>query len=542
MRETIADVISVPIGALDSLGALVRRSLIAQLAAIAAIAVVVVGLLVVALPPNSLRSTARFDPTAPSALATDLSGEYPLDKPVTIPFNKPMDAASVAASLKLDPASSVALAWDEAGEILSLSPQSFWSPSTTYAIDISPEARDRNGLPLGQGVHMSFVTSSLTSGVISATEAVGKELSPTTSFQITFTRPVKLATVVARFGIGPVVAGALTGDDPTDAASQVFTFTPNAPLSPGTEYTVTFLNDLARDAAGMNMLPVDSFRGTTVSGPAVVRFRPRNKATSVAPDQTVSVRFTTAMDTAATEAAFGLEVNGTAVTGKMSWVEHNTVLVFDPIKNFPFGATVTARVTDAAMAAGGMKLGTSASAIFHVIKPTNRKVPTGGGVPIAQSPWSSMEQYALRLINCTRTGGWVVVGGSCSSYGHHTMPRQSPLVYDRNIAAKVARPWAKWLADRGLFAHNADYPRLTIVEAVHRRFERAGYTSAHFGENLGSKPATPAGQVGEEIYYQNESPCRCEHYLNIMWPNFRRVGVGIWISKGRTRLVESFYG
>ena len=534
MRETIADVISVPVRALASLGALIRRSAIAQIAAVAAVAVVVVGLVVVALPANSVHHAAKFDPTAPSALATDLAGEYPLDKPVTIPFNKPMDAASVAASLSVNPASPFAMAWDEAGEILSLSPQRFWAPSATYTIEIGADAHDRQGLPLGQAVHVSFATASLTSGSISATEMVGKLLSPTTSFQITFTRPVKLATVVARFAIAPVVQGTLTGDDPTDAASQVFTFTPNEPLRAGTEYTASFQSTNAMDSMGLAITAVAPLKGVTVIGPAVLRFRPRDRATAVSPSQIISVRFTMAMDPVTTQAAFSIKVNGRKVAGKMYWSEHNTVLAMKPSKAFPVGATVVATVAGSAAAANGMKMARSASATFHVIKPTKRKIPTGGGKSVGESPWSSTEHYVLRLINCTRTGGWVVSGGSCSSYGHNTLPRQSALVYDSGIAAKVARPFAKLMAERNVLNHYAD-------GSPHYRMSRAGYTSTTTGENIGAPRSLTAGIVSEHMFFQNEYPCRCHHYLNIMYPRFHRVGVGVWVYRGRIRMVADFY-
>jgi hypothetical protein len=194
-----------------------------------------------------------------------------------------------------------------------------------------------------------------------------------------------------------------------------------------------------------------------------------------------------------------------------------------------------AAVANTALGANGMKIQKASSSTFKVVKPVFRPIPGGkGGVVIGSSPWKNAEYYALSLINCTRTGGWVISSGACSSYGHHTMPAQRKLVMDAAIAASVARPYAKFLADRNLFSHTSD-------GSVRSRFKRAGYMSGTYGENLGTKSASNSGQVAEEIYYQNESPCKCEHYLNIMHPGFGRVGIGIWITNGRTRLVESFY-
>ena len=39
------------------------------------------------------------------------------------------------------------------------------------------------------------------------------------------------------------------------------------------------------------------------------------------------------------------------------------------------------------------------------------------GVSAATPPWYAVETYYLRLLNCTRTGGWVLKDGSCKGYG-----------------------------------------------------------------------------------------------------------------------------
>jgi uncharacterized protein YkwD len=47
--------------------------------------------------------------------------------------------------------------------------------------------------------------------------------------------------------------------------------------------------------------------------------------------------------------------------------------------------------------------------------------------------------------------------------------------------------------------------------------------------------------VAVEIFFQNESWCRCAHYKNIMDSYFHRAGVGVWVSGGHTRVVIDFY-
>jgi hypothetical protein len=514
----------------------VSRSGLAQVVSVGVVALLIVGGLLFAFPGKSSAYPApQFDPRTPTAVPADMASDMPLSEPVQIQFSKAMDGASVASNINLQPAELFDLKWDASGRILTLLPRPFWSADTYYTVRIGSGARDRNGLPLGEEVRTDFLTGPYTSGAITATEMVGKEISPTTSFQISFTRAVKLETVISRFGITPVVQGTIEGDDPTDTASQVFTFKPSEALDTGMSYTASFFDTLAVDASGVPVRSVTSLTASTVSGPAVVRFRPRNKSTDAPLDKPVSVRFTTAMDTASTAAAFSVTVNGKAVEGKIEWAERNTVLVFTPKSTFPFGAKVVAKVGDTALGANGMKIQSAATASFKVVKPIVRPIVGGkGAVVIGTSPWKTAEYYTLSLINCTRTGGWVISSGACSSYTHHTMPKQPALKMDAGIAAKVARPFAKLMAEHNVLNHYYD-------GSPHYRFQRAGYMSGSWGENIGAPRSLTGGLVYEEMYFQNEYPCKCEHYYNIMSPYFDRVGVGIWVYSGRIRMASDFY-
>ena len=66
-----------------------------------------------------------------------------------------------------------------------------------------------------------------------------------------------------------------------------------------------------------------------------------------------------------------------------------------------------------------------------------------------------VERYALKLINCTRTGGWVKTDGSCPAYGSgkHSKYRE-PLKFHPGIADAVAFPWAKKIARAGYCGHS----------------------------------------------------------------------------------------
>jgi hypothetical protein len=176
------------------------------------------------------------------------------------------------------------------------------------------------------------------------------------------------------------------------------------------------------------------------------------------------------------------------------------------------------------------------------VKPTVRIIGWQGGVASKTAPWHPAELYYLGLMNCTRTGGWVLRSGACSSVAHHVMPAQDPLAFDSGIASRVARPYSKVQADRRVLTHYLD------GTTPHSRMCAAGYCGASWGENLASPPsAGKSGMIDAEVFFQNEYRCqhsRCEfaHYYNIMNHYFHRAGVGVWVSSGRVRLTIEFYG
>jgi hypothetical protein len=538
MRRLAAAVLALPVLAFVYLSTFVRRSVLAQAVMLAMAISLVVGGLLVGLPAKGLSGEER-GPLNPVALKNAVTGDLPLDEPFKIQFSKPMDQGSVAQGLTIEPNIAAGLSWDPTGQVLSITPEPHWTAYTYYRVTIADWVLDQDGLTLGDPETAVFVTGALTNGTIDATVRVGDEVAPTTSFQITFNRPVKLATVNARFAIDPTVPGLITGDDPKDEASQVFTYTPTKPLATSKKYIVRFMGTLATDSAGIDILPVEPLVVKTVAAPIVVRFRPKDRTVTYDPGQLLSVRFTMPMDRATTEAAFSATVKGKLITGKMYWAENDTVLCLLPAKKLSVGAKVTLKVSLLARSADGIPIKAAKTGVFTVAKPTSYRVATGGG-PIANSPWGASERYYMRLMNCTRTGGWVTRSGECSSASRHTLPAQLPLKLDSGISSRVSRPYAKFMADHSFLLHRDPYYGSTPQS----RMVAGGYTNYAWGENIAS-PSTSgnAGMIDVEIFFQNEYPCRCEHYANIMHPMFDRAGVGVWVGQktGKVRVVINFY-
>jgi uncharacterized protein YkwD len=143
-----------------------------------------------------------------------------------------------------------------------------------------------------------------------------------------------------------------------------------------------------------------------------------------------------------------------------------------------------------------------------------------------------VETYYLRLMNCTRTGGWVTSTGSCSSPGGRNV---APLRLDAGISSRVSRPYAKKLAVNNLCTHfSGGNPG--------DRLRAAGYSSYRWAENLGCRSGNPYSAVlGSHLFFQSEKPYNGGHYVNLMNSAYDRCGIGVWVAGGRVRLVIDFY-
>jgi uncharacterized protein YkwD len=47
--------------------------------------------------------------------------------------------------------------------------------------------------------------------------------------------------------------------------------------------------------------------------------------------------------------------------------------------------------------------------------------------------------------------------------------------------------------------------------------------------------------LSTHLFFQNEKASLGGHYVNLMNPAYDRVGIGVWVSGGRVRLVIDFY-
>jgi uncharacterized protein YkwD len=544
LRKLAAAILAVPVLAVFYVPILLRRSTASRIG----LAIGVGGIVGIAalglISPTGTTATKPLPPIVPltqAAFTSTIAADQDLHAPVDLAFSGPMDQRSVAAALDITPATPVNLDWDATGTRVAVSPADHWKPGAYYTVTVRAGALGATGRPIEKSARAVFLTRSATTGQIAATATAGKEATVRTGFRFTFDRPVDIGAVRKALSIDPPARGALDLTT-TESGTTAFVFTPSEALASATDYTVS-LGSLV-DASGSPLADIPALTVRTTAAPAVVRFRPKQDTASVERGAVLSVRFTQAMDRRSTKRAWAVTANGKPVAGTVSFAEKDTVLVFRPAKPLPYGATVELLVNASARSASGAPIDAARKVTFHVeakpvpaaattssAKPKSTKIPTGGG-SVGSGSWGAVESYYLRLMNCTRTGGWVTSGGSCSSPGGRSV---APLRLDSGISSKVSRPYAKRLAVNNQCSH-------FIGGNPGNRLSRAGYTSYIWAENLGCRSGNAYSAVlGSHLFFQSEKSYSGGHYVNLMNAKYDRVGIGVWVSGGRVRLVIDFY-
>jgi uncharacterized protein YkwD len=546
LRKLAAAILAAPVIAMLYVPVLLRRSIAARVG----LAVGVGGLIglgaLSAIAPAQTIATPRQDaivPLATTAFSGSIAANTSLHAPVSLAFSAPMDRTSVAGSLQVQPDVPVKLTWDASSTHLTITPANRWATATYHTISVLPGALGANGRPMTVPARAAFLTRSATTASITATSRTADGVRVDSGFRLTFNGAVTADEVLRGLRIEPAVEGNVERAD-AESGTTAFVFKPAQPLRAGTSYTISLEGIV--DADGAAVAAGDPISVKTTSAPRVIRFRPGAAATDIARAATLSVRFSQTMDRVSTKAAFHVSVDGKVVSGKVTFAEKSTVLVFEPASSLPYGGKVTMSVDVSARSASGGTLAKAAIGKFTVeAKPrTAARVstprPSGGsggsggssGGSVGGGSWGAVETYYLRLMNCTRTGGWVTSSGGCSSPGGRAV---AALKLDAGISSKVSRPYAKRLAVGNDCSH-------FIGGNPGDRLRRAGYTSYIWAENIGCRSGNAYDAVlGSHLFFQSEKSYSGGHYVNLMNAKYDRVGIGVWVYSGRVRLVVDFY-
>ena len=254
-------------------------------------------------------------------------------------FDQPMDAASMAAALRISPELDGELVW-ESDRVVALVPStpSWLTPGTRYSVAIDAAgAASVDGLPLNQDVAYTFATLPplVVTSVSPADGASG--VRGDAHITLVFNQPVVPEScsgvpagaddVCPALPLMVSPSGACEGGwlNPATYACAV-----RAGLTAGTEHSVVLLAGLSGLEGAV--LADDHAWSFVTSPPEVMTVVPEPGQRNVLLDTEIRVVFRTPMDTVTTgEALSVVAEDGTPVAGAVTWTDGGVVLVFTPL-------------------------------------------------------------------------------------------------------------------------------------------------------------------------------------------------------------------
>ncbi|GIV84844.1 MAG: hypothetical protein KatS3mg052_1851 [Candidatus Roseilinea sp.] len=318
--------------------------------------------------------------------------ELPVDKPIELIFDQPMDRRSVERALRVQSSDGVAVAgrleW-MGDNRAAFKPSQNWARAARYTVSLSTDARSAKGLGLARPE--SFTVNTIGALAVAQTipAANAQDVAADATITVLFNRPVVPLTLLdQQAGLPKPV----TFNPPIPGRGQwlntsIYVFQPSRPLQAGAIYEGRVAAGL-RDATGA-LLERDYVWTFSVAAPVVKFIAPSDGAQGIGLRQPISVTFSQKMDRASAEAAFVIEP---PVRGAFRWADEpppdaftpeqpgesppmpppqaaGEVMAFVPAEDYQRGQTYTVRVKAGARAAIG------SGATFEEVTTTFRAVP-----------------------------------------------------------------------------------------------------------------------------------------------------------------------
>jgi hypothetical protein len=272
--------------------------------------------------------TVPLEPIAPLVVQTipERGAELPLDAPVEISFDQPMDRASVEKAFAIEPGASIdgILEWVD-DQTLRFKLKDGWQRGQRYRVRLAETAQGQAGLVLLRPFELRFNAAGFLEVTNTQPATATTEVKADSAITVFFNRPVVPLGAIESGGTLP---NPLTLVPPVTGTGEwlntaIYQFTPATPgLAPATEYIARVAGGL-RDVTGQAVLENDfEWHFITVS-PAVVGSVPAANDLYVSPTPAISVTFNQKMDRRSVEENLTLvkDDSGESVPGSFVWGE-----------------------------------------------------------------------------------------------------------------------------------------------------------------------------------------------------------------------------
>jgi uncharacterized protein YfaS (alpha-2-macroglobulin family) len=317
------------------------------------------------LPPSPTPTPA---PLPPDLVESDppQNAELPLDGPITLFFNQPMDRASVEAALSSQIQQPLQFNWvDDSTVIVYLGAP--LEPETQLVLELSDAARSAQGKPLLQPISLKYKTAGYLRLVQSLPEPEAVDVDPSAPIVAAFNRPIvplgaDPAAQPAAFTLEPAVQG--RGEW---LNTSTYVFYPQPALAGGVRYTAVPNPDL-KSTDGGPLTEAQPWSFTTVT-PKLLSVEPETEVPWRL-DAKVVLTFNQPMNRDSVAANFSLVgADGTPVAGAVEWSQDDTVFTFTPSALLARGANYIVTLNGAAQGLGGASLGQTFSASVMTVAP-----------------------------------------------------------------------------------------------------------------------------------------------------------------------------
>ena len=291
--------------------------------------------------------------------------ELPLDAPVELTFDQPMDRTSVESAFAISPTVEGAFTWT--GErTVAFKASTELQRGVRYQVTVAGTATNTEGKALAERVtfDLSTVGFLTVSQVMPAPNS--EELSPDTTVTVVFDRPVVPLTAISQQGELP---DPLTFVPPVRGKGEwlntsIYLFRPEGGFLPGTHYKARVAAGLTDTTGGV--LQEDYAWEFNTIRPAVLEFMPTDGFKYAGPTDVFSVTFNQPMDHTSAQASFSLLAGGQPIAGTFRWrggtppqAGSSETMVFVPDKPLPRDTALSAKVAKGAQAKVG-DMGTAA--------------------------------------------------------------------------------------------------------------------------------------------------------------------------------------
>ncbi len=276
--------------------------------------------------------------------------EMPLDGPIAVRFDQPMDAGSVEAAWAIDPAVAGGFEWPQPDMVV-FNPSEELKRDQLYRVLVDKSALSRNGLPLEEAVQLNLQTiGNLQVNQVLPADST-RDVQADGAITVVFNRPVvplvssgQQAALPQPLTIDPAVEG-----QGTWVSTSMYRFVPGEEGFAGaTTYRVTVDEGLT-DVTGA-ILPSSVTWQFTTESPEVIMIQPPNGATLVPPTRPISITFNMPMDPATTQSAVSLQP---AAPVNYAWQDDNRLLILTPQEMFPLETEFDLVVDQSARSANG---------------------------------------------------------------------------------------------------------------------------------------------------------------------------------------------